>query len=430
MSKLFLILITFCFLYCGKKYDTLRPNKAGTFRGEFKHGNFSDSIQFTIERNTNEFKVFFSSLAQKAVRIPAQNVTVLGDSISFLLQSDRYTYYFKNKWIKEYSIVEGSLIVKTDTTKYQLRKVSPIQLNDIREEEVVFKSHGNQLQGSIWYPEKERKKGLVLLTSSGHEDRSASRAEAIILAKNGYTLFHYDKRGTGNSEGEWEPTSIEQLALDDIAAIRHFSYKTGIPLGNIGIMGSSQGATKVPLILNKLTHLRYGVMISCPGSSLLESDLNFWKNRNSELIGDDLTEASQIQKAVFEHISGKLPRKTLEEKIYRLKHKKWISKIWLPKLDEVQIDKKLNYSPLPHLEKTKQPVLIIQGMSDEIIPANSYKIISKYLERAKNKEYQVILLDKTSHSMSYDEESDFPYWSKIHPEYIKTINDWIITMYD
>lgn len=45
---------------------------------------------------------------------------------------------------------------------------------------------------------------LIIVTSSGNSDRSASGAEAILFAQRGFTIFHYDKRGTGNSDLEFK----------------------------------------------------------------------------------------------------------------------------------------------------------------------------------------------------------------------------------
>jgi dipeptidyl aminopeptidase/acylaminoacyl peptidase len=100
----------------------------------------------------------------------------------------------------------------------------------------------------------------------------------------------------------------------------------------------------------------------------------------------------------------------------------------VPNLDEVQIDKKLLYSPIPYFETTKQPILILQGTKDEIIPKNSYETISEALVKSDNDNFKTILLEGTSHSMYYVGESDFPFWSKLHPDYLTTIENWINTV--
>ena len=73
-------------------------------------------------------------------------------------------------------------------------------------------------------------------------------------------------------------------------------------------------------------------------------------------------------------------------------------------------------------------MLIIQGSNDEIIPENSYAIIADALRKAGNEHFETIILEGASHSMYYVGESDFPYWSKIHPDYFGTIENWINTL--
>jgi len=425
MKLVYYAIIVLVLASCKHNSPERNNHKEGHFSGVFSYKNFSDTIEFDIERDSIGYQVFFTSLEQNANRIPFQNVQVQGDSISFLLQSDYYTYNFKNKWSANFSSLIGTLYVDSIAVPYVLEKDAPNQQNALRSEEISFESNGLQLFGTMWHPVKSFNKGLVLVTSSGNADRSASRAEAILFAKKGYTTFHYDKRGTGNSEGNWEAATMEELLSDDTNALQVFSAKSGIPLSKTGIKGSSQGATKIPYILNELTDLSYGIVVSCPGTTLLESDLNYWKNNNSDALGKDMHEAINLQRKVFEYIAGTIDRTELEKSIAAEQEKLWFSKIWVPNLEEVQIDTKLNYSPIPYFEKTQQPILIVQGTSDEIIPANSYASIATALEKAKNSHFETVLLEGASHSMNKVAKSDFPYWSKLHPAYIKTLEDWI-----
>lgn len=400
-------------------------DKTGSFSGVIEHGNFSDGILFEIERDSASFKVYFTSLEQNAIRIPFQGVEVTNDSINFKLQSDFYTYSFRNKWIENNSKLQGSLKVDTITVPYTLETEQHGNSQNPKSEDVSFESNGLKLNGTIWYPINKENKAIVLLTSSGNADRSASRAEAIRFAQMGFTTFHYDKRGTGNSEGNWQIATIEELSMDDINAIKIFSDKTGIPITNTGIKGSSQGATKIPYVLNELESLEYGVAVSCPGVSLLESDLNYWKNRNVEIIGNEIEDAVKLQRKVFEFIAGKISKADLEKAIDTEKSKSWFTNIWVPNLDEVQIDKKLLYTPIPYFETTKQPILIVQGKMDEIIPDNSYSLISEAIKKSGNDNFKTVLIEGASHSMHNVGESDFPYWSKLHPDYLTTVEDWI-----
>ncbi len=428
MKRILIIGLAFGLFSCNSNSEINKDEKTGNFSGLFKHGNFSDKLLFEIERDSAGFNVFFTSLEQNANRIPFQNVEVNGDSINFKLQSDFYTYVFKNKWIDNYSKLRGSLSVDTTTTQYTLEKKLLDNSNTPKSEEISFESNGLRLNGTIWHPNNNDGKALIIVTSSGNADRSASRAEAMLFAQMGFTTFHYDKRGTGNSEGNWNSATIEELSADDVTAINYFSKKTGIPLNKTGVKGSSQGAAKIPYILGELKNLKYGIVVSCPGVTLLESDLNYWRNRNRDAIGNEIDAATNFQRKVFEFIAGKLSRTDLEKAIDNEKSNSWFANIWAPNLDEVQIDKKLLYSPIPYFETTKQPMLIIQGTKDEIIPVNSVEIISEALITSDHDNFKTVLLEGASHSMYNIGESDFPYWSKLHPDYLTTIENWINTI--
>jgi len=428
MKRIIIIFIAFGIFSCNPNKEIKKGIKTGTFSGVIKHGNFSDKIRFEIEQDTASFKVFFSSLEQNANRIPFQGIVLSGDSISFKLQSDFYTYAFKNKWTENNNKLQGALTFDTITVPYTLEKELLSNNQNPKNEDVGFESKELKINGTIWYPNNTGSKAIVILTSSGNADRSASRAEAILFAQMGFTTFHYDKRGTGNSEGDWQAATIEELSMDDINAIKYFSEKTGIPLMNIGIKGSSQGATKIPYVLGELKDLKYGIAVSCPGVSLLESDLNYWKNSNAEAIGNEMEDALKFQRKVFEFIAGKRTKSALEKAIDQEKSMPWFEHIWIPNLDEIQTDKKLLYNPIPYFQTTKQPVLILQGKMDEIIPANSIELISDALKKSGNANFKTVLLDGASHSMHQVGESDFPYWSKLHPDYLTTIENWINTI--
>lgn len=429
MTKYLYVFLILTIVSCTNKSNTNVQEPEGRYSGLFKKGNFEDSIAIDIERDSTNWKVFFSSLQQNANRIPFREVEVNGDSINFKLQSDFYTYSFKNKLENNHTELRGTLAVDTLEIQYTLYKTLDAK-KVLSNEDISYESNGLKLNGTIFYPapRKDNNMGLIIVTSSGNSDRSASRAEAQLFAKRGFTTFIYDKQGTGISEGNWQKASIEELASDDINAIKLFSEKTTIPLNRIGIKGSSQGATKIPYILNKLKELKYGIAVSCPGTTLLESDLNYWKNRNTRNLGTNIEQATSFERKVFETIAGNISKETLEKEINLIKSKDWYNMVWIPKLDAIEIDKKLNFTPIPYFEKTIQPVLIVQGSLDEIIPEDSHEVITKALTKAQNKKYEIVLLQGASHSIYDIGQSDFPYWSKLHPEYVAILENWINTI--
>ncbi len=400
-------------------------DRSGAFVADFTHGNFSDQIRIDLEQDTAGAQAYFTSLAQNAVRIPFREVRTTGDSVFFQLQSDFFLYTFSSRWTVNNRTLEGVLAVDSLQVPYTFFRIEDPEDQTPRSKEVTFTANGLLVYGTVWYSGHESKGGIVLVTSSGGADRSASRAEAIRFAEMGFTCFHYDKRGTGTSAGNWTTASMDELVSDDLIAIQYFSDFSGIPLAQIGLKGSSQGAAKIPRILTEMDELSYGILVSCPGVSLLESDLNFWRNRNRVSLGEDLQAAVALERLVFQYIAGQVSKPQLEERLEASRSEDWFEKVWLPNLDEVQVDPKLNYDPIPFFEQVKQPLLIIQGTKDEIIPSDSHESIRRALKGAGHVDHRIEMLEGANHSMQYVGESDFPYWSKLHPDYMASVSTWL-----
>ena len=375
---------------------------------------------------------FLSSIDMNAYEIPCQNTAIKNDSLYFYVISDYYTYAYQFK--KQNENYNGSLKIYSNETEQLLNtletnliKDNEGQQDELVKEEVSFSSNGLQLYGTIWKPKKSIQKALFFVTSSQGNDRSGTNAEAYYFTNLGYTVFDYDKRGTGKSEGNWQQATIEELCSDDINAVKYFSKIASFPLHEIGIKGSSQGGIKIPYILTKLPELGYGISISCPGVTLLESDLNYWKNVNANQIGkEDLDQALKIQREGYNYLAGNSSYEALTKLKNDYKDADFMKYVWIPEQD-VQKDVKLNFSGLPYFEKITQPILVIQGLSDNIIPMNSYEIIGKAIEKSKTADYKVVTLKNTSHSMTVSND-EFPYFQGLNPEYLEAMNEWLKKM--
>ena len=398
---------------------------SGLYNSDFNYGNFSTDLEFEITQTNNKYQVKFNSLSQNAFGIPAGDVRVSGDTIYFALQSDYYRYDFSCEPFGE-NLMNGTLSVDGNSYDFKLLKDINGNNTSVTTKDIRLRSQGLLLYGTLYYPEKPNGKAIYLVTSSGDQDRSSSRAEALLFSRAGYMSFHIDKRGTGISDGNWQLASLPELCEDDLHALEFLHQSEKIDYADIGIKGSSQGATKIPYILQKQPKLAFGIAVSCPASTLLESDLNYWKNRNVELIGKDhIHEASELQKSVFQYIGANISKQALELKIEENKSKSWFHNIWIPDLDQVEFDKKLNYSPMPYFKNNNSPMLIIEGTDDMVIPPSSLEEIKKIIGPKKNRKSTFTSLKGADHSMMFKGTSDFPYWTSLHPDYMDAMLKWM-----
>ena len=89
----------------------------------------------------------------------------------------------------------------------------------------------------------------VLLQGSGTSDRSNGWARLIAetFVSKGVAVLLTDKRGSGQSEGNWRTSSFEDLALDGLAGITALREIEGIRSDRLGFIGLSQGGHIAPL---------------------------------------------------------------------------------------------------------------------------------------------------------------------------------------
>ena len=233
---------------------------AQTWSGAINYGKTSFTYQIKLTKTEGQTTAFFSSIEMNAYEIPCQKTTLQNDSLHFYVISDYYTYEYQ--YIKQRESFKGNLKVYSNETEQLLNSFETdlilektAELAQIEKQEFSFISNNLELSGTLWKPKNPINQGLFFVTSSQGNDRSGTNAEASYFANLGYTVFNYDKRGTGKSEGDWHSATIEELSSDDINALEFFSDISSIPLSKIGIKGSSQGGIKTPFILSKKKHL-------------------------------------------------------------------------------------------------------------------------------------------------------------------------------
>lgn len=118
----------------------------------------------------------------------------------------------------------------------------PVEITD-----VTFEHDGLTFSGRLLWPAGAETAPLVIHTH-GSEQWSAVRSGSFawMLAAQGIASFVYDKRGTGQSEGEYTQ-DFYVLAADARAALAQAQSMVGDRASSVGYMGGSQGGWISPL---------------------------------------------------------------------------------------------------------------------------------------------------------------------------------------
>jgi pimeloyl-ACP methyl ester carboxylesterase len=116
----------------------------------------------------------------------------------------------------------------------------------VREEPLWCPAPGGALYGMYYRPEREGPSpGVVIAAPDGEERVWSSRAlvrSARGLAAGGCTVLRFDYRGQGESEGDYEKTTLETLVEDLMAACGWLRERTGLAPSLLGVrLGAAVG---------------------------------------------------------------------------------------------------------------------------------------------------------------------------------------------
>src|SRR5687768_6802636 len=128
-----------------------------------------------------------------------------------------------------------------------------------------FASGGVTLYGELHLPENSKPRALVVLVQgSGDASAVAGSYQQHMLPLQGIATFVYDKRGTGQSEGQFS-ANFDLLANDAVAAMAAARKLIGEPSVPAGLLGESQGGWIAPLAASRtpvdFTVVAYGLAI-------------------------------------------------------------------------------------------------------------------------------------------------------------------------
>jgi len=112
--------------------------------------------------------------------------------------------------------------------------------------EVKFNSHGATLSGVLIEPPTPGPHPLVVFVHGSERYSPLKIYYPYLFASYGISVFAYDKRGTGQSEGEYTQ-NFELLADDAAAALREARKLDAGRFSKAGFFGGSQGGWVAPL---------------------------------------------------------------------------------------------------------------------------------------------------------------------------------------
>jgi uncharacterized protein len=412
--------------------EPLSPD--GHWQGVMEREGAVMTVRFDFQTKAGAVSGRFTSEAQRALEYPLDGVSysvpkihwTLGDSLVFdgVVSSQSIDGTFKDGQAKGTFSLKP---VKLDAPPY-------------RREDITFRNGAVVLSGTLLRPKSAGlHPGVVFLHGSGPESRwGTSLFLADRFARMGIAALVFDKRGVGQSTGDWKTITYQVLTEDYLAGVHFLAGQPGVNPKQVGIYGHSQGGTISPMIASRPGAVAFVIAAAAIGTGpLYEQDL--YRTRN-ELLDDGLPEP-ELSRAMDLYTRWLNVARTgegwdeLDRAVAEEKNEKWFTKLGLPLSKDNWLYKWYppvgSFNPLPLWEQVKVPVLLIYGERDTNTPvAPSIAGIGLALRKAGNTDFTPLIIPGAAHNLTIRWQSGGPFfWWYAAPGYSDLLTSWVRLRY-
>lgn len=247
------------------------PELAGYWEGTLTQGDASMPVTLHIEKVDNEYQGTFDSDVLQIAGAPLGNVTFASPRGHWEITNDRITAIFDGTLKGDF--IDGNFSEGSAFGRFHLTRSGPRQ-TPVTETAVTFKNGNVTLSGTLLVPTTlGPHRAVLLLQDAGDEARWVNRYLAQKFAEHGVIALIYDKRGVGQSSGNWKIAYFGALAEDAVAGIRFLQALPDVDPHYVGIYGHGEGGMIAPLVAEEAGNLDFVIAASASADAPEEAEL-------------------------------------------------------------------------------------------------------------------------------------------------------------
>jgi dienelactone hydrolase len=279
----------------------------------------------------------------------------------------------------------------------QAKRVAPHSV-----EAVTVDNGGIKLKGSLTLPAgKGPHPAVVFAHGSGDALRDVG-VWNMFFARLGVAVLSLDKRGAGESGGDWHTAGMEELAGDWLAGVDFIKQRADIDGKRIGVHGSSQGGWTAPLMATRSKDIAFVIVRA--GSAVNVGDTMVheivWSAREAGFSEADAQEVRTVARKLFDLSAASWEE--YEAYAAPLRARPWARVMWPLNWSKDGWGRpwtKMNafYDPAATLAKLETPTLWFLGELDHNVPTEAS---ANALAAAGRNNITVVRLPGTGHSFT------------------------------
>lgn len=310
-------------------------------------------------------------------------------------------------------------------------------------EPVTFASEdGVQLHGTLIKPAVDGVHPVVvMLHGAGPDSRDGPSYHVIAntIVRSGLAVLLYDKRGVGESGGDFESALYRDFVADAVAAVHYLASREDIDAEKIGVQGNSEGGWFTPEVAYTTDQVAF--LFNRVGPPLSWIDNVIWEVRSDFLAAgvaeadlEPLLEVTRqrwnyyIAAAADPRLADGPERDAINAELARLRSTVPSAAQELPEAVAsydadayARYAADLSYDPRPFLEAIDIPMIYTFGETDINVPtAQSVEYLEAFREQY-GQDIDIVVFEGVGHSMAN--------WTGLLtagyvPKYLELVESW------
>lgn len=306
------------------------------------------------------------------------------------------------------------------------------------EERIEFMSDNDTLVGYLSKPLNTQVYPIIVVlhsASHGHHDNDLYNHLERNMNEVGVGVFTYDRRGSGESTGDFNSASLETLAKDALSAINRLKEREDVKKDKIGLFGISQGGWLAPLAYTiESRDVSFMILLSSSGvSPAKQMEYSAVTTLKINSYPDSIiTVAKHLRNITNEYYRGKSERESTQKIIDKYRNESWFSDVYLPWRgnlpEDVGITKwvhEMDFNPEKYFVNIDIPIVLFYGETDRWVPINeSVDVWESIFKENGNSNYQINRVKLAGHMMIIDEDNN-PKQEIISDLYTNQLKKWV-----
>lgn len=295
---------------------------------------------------------------------------------------------------------------------------------------VRFRNGDVEIAGSFVKP---RGRGpfptIVSVHGSGPSTRWLGMDRAMRFAEIGFATLVFDKRGLGESGGDWTATSLDDLALDAVAAVKFVAARPDVDPRRIGFWGHSQGGWVIPRAARLGAPVSFAIVGS--GGGLPPRTIEqFDYSRTLGYVGATEEQRAEAQKLIdgyFDYLDGRTDFTSTKALIDARQGEGWARALGLARVLPVEAARDkwswvARYDPKDDIAALRIPMLVILGTEDR--PALTDDMVAAWsgVPAAQGASMRIVVYPGADHHLRIPRDGG---WARTSADYWNVQTDWL-----